>query len=46
MRPDDCAHPLTKEFIQFYHKLYGHFVAVVAELFYEHPSHRDLMEVL
>lgn len=46
VRPDDCAHPLTQEFIKFYHKLYGHIVAVIAELFYEHPAHRDLMEVL
>lgn len=46
IRPDDCAHPLTQQFIIFYQKVYGHMAAILAELFYEHPAHKDLMEVL
>ncbi len=46
IRPDDCAHPLTQEFIKFYQKVYGHMAAIMAEMFYEHPAHKDLMEIL
>ena len=46
VRPDDSAHPLTEEFIKFYHKIFSHMCSTIADVFYLNPAHANLAEVL
>lgn len=46
VRPDDCAHPLTREYIVFYQKLVGNLMTILADSFYGNPLHKVLIDVL
>ena len=46
VRPDDCQHPMTAEFIVFYQKIIGQSMSILADLFYGNPAHKSLIEVL
>jgi hypothetical protein len=46
IRADDCAHPLTREFILFYQKVIGNLMSILADAFYGNPLHKVLIDVL
>ena len=46
VRPDDCCHPMTKEFIVFYQKVIGNLMSILADGFYGHPAHKSIIDVL